>query len=72
MSASEIPRSNASSALIVTSVMPIKTESGIVAFSIIALVWGVTFLVMGLQIMRQDMNGSTASIASTEEQSSAE
>ncbi len=47
--------------LILTSVMPIKTEEGIVTFGIIAVVWGVVFLAMGLQIMRQEMNGSTAS-----------
>ena len=52
--------------LIVTSVMPIKTENGIAAFGIIAAVWGLTFLVMGLQIMRQDMMESRASAASTE------
>jgi len=47
-------------------VMPIKTEEGIVAFGIAAAVWGLTFLIMGLQIMRQDMNESSSSTASVE------
>jgi hypothetical protein len=41
--------------VIVTSVMPIKTADGITAFGIIAVVFGVVFLAMGLQIVRQDM-----------------
>ena len=52
--------------LVLTLVMPIKTEEGIVAFGIAAAVWGLTFLVMGLQIMRQDMNESNSSTASVE------
>ena len=49
--------------LILTSVMPIKTEAGNVTFGIVALVWGLTFLVMGLQIMRQEMNDSAGPAA---------
>ncbi|MDP6667133.1 MAG: hypothetical protein QF357_07000 [Dehalococcoidia bacterium] len=41
--------------VVVTSVMQIKTEEGIVSFGIIAVVFGVVFLLMGLQILRQDM-----------------
>jgi len=52
--------------LVLTLVMPIKTEEGIVAFGIAAAVWGLTFLIMGLQIMRQDMNESSSSTASVE------
>ena len=52
--------------VIVTSVMPVKTEAGSMAFGIIALVWGLTWVVMGLQIMRQDMNESSASTVSTD------
>ena len=47
--------------VVLISIMPVKTEAGSMAFGIIAFVWGLTFLVMGLQIMRQDMNGSSAS-----------
>ncbi|MCI0874541.1 MAG: hypothetical protein J4N79_09745, partial [Chloroflexi bacterium] len=54
--------------LVLISVMPIKTEAGNVTFSIIALVWGVTFLVMGLQIMRQDMNESRASASTASDE----
>ena len=46
--------------------MPIKTEEGIVAFGIAAVVWDLTLLIMGLQIMRQDMNESSSSTASVE------
>jgi drug/metabolite transporter superfamily protein YnfA len=42
-------------AVVVTSVMQIKTEEGIVSFGIIAAVFGAVFLLMGLQILRQDM-----------------
>ena len=52
--------------VIVTSVMPVKTEAGSMVFGIIAFVWGLTWVVMGLQIMRQDMNGSSASTVSTD------
>ncbi|MDA1280367.1 MAG: hypothetical protein O3B95_10085 [Chloroflexi bacterium] len=41
--------------LILTSIFPVKTEEGIMIFGIIAVIWGVVFLAMGLQIMRQDM-----------------
>ncbi len=47
--------------LVLTSILPVKTEEGIFTFGILAVVWGVVFLAMGLQIMRQEMNGSTAS-----------
>ncbi|MCI0775789.1 MAG: hypothetical protein J4N97_08680 [Chloroflexi bacterium] len=54
--------------VIVTSVMPVKTEAGSMAFGIIALVWGLTWVVMGLQIMRQDMNGSAASASTASDE----
>lgn len=53
-------------ALVVVSVLPIKTEEGFAAFGIVSLVWGVVFLVMGLQIVRQDWNESTVSAESSE------
>ncbi|MCH8230350.1 MAG: hypothetical protein IIA53_08485 [Chloroflexi bacterium] len=52
--------------VIVTSVMPVKTEAGSMVFGIIAFVWGLTWVVMGLQIMRQDMNESSASTVSAD------
>ena len=48
--------------------MPVKTEAGSMAFGIIALVWGLTWVVMGLQIMRQDMNGSAASASTASDE----
>ena len=52
--------------LVLTSIFPVKTEEGIMIFGIFAVIWGVTFIVMGLQIMRQDMNSSSSSTASVE------
>ena len=46
--------------VIVTSIMPVKTEEGIMFFGIMAVIWGVVFLAMGLQIMRQEMNSSSS------------
>jgi len=51
---------------VLTLVMPIKTEEGIAAFGIVPAVWDLTFLIVGLQILRQDMNESNSSIASVE------
>lgn len=42
--------------LILTSVMPVKTEEGAMVFGLMAVIWGLVFLIMGLQIMRQDMD----------------
>lgn len=46
--------------VILTSIMPIKTEEGIMVFGILAVIWGVVFLVMGLMIARDEMNSSSA------------
>jgi hypothetical protein len=43
-------------AIILTSIMPANTEAGAMVFGILAVIWGVVFLAMGLQIMRQDMD----------------
>ena len=45
--------------VIMTAIMPVKTEAGIMIFGIMAVIWGVVFLAMGLQTMRQDMNSSS-------------
>lgn len=42
--------------VILTFVIPVKTEEGIVIFGIFAVIWGLAFLVTGLQIARQDMD----------------
>jgi hypothetical protein len=42
--------------VILTSAMPVKTEEGAMIFGVMAVIWGLIFLVMGLQIMRQDMD----------------
>ena len=42
--------------VILTSVFPVKTEEGVMLFGIFALIWGVVFFAMGLQIARQDMD----------------
>lgn len=42
--------------IILTSIMPVKTEEGTMIFGIMAVIWGVVFLAMGLQIMRQEMD----------------
>ena len=52
--------------VVLTSIFPVKTEEGIMLFGIFAVIWGATFLVMGLQIMRQDMKDSSSSAASAE------
>ena len=52
--------------VVLTSIFPVKTEEGIMLFGIMAVVWGLTFLVVGLQIMRQDMKDSSSSTASAE------
>jgi len=41
--------------LILISVFPIKTGDGILIFNIMALIWGLVFLPMGLQIAKDDM-----------------
>jgi predicted Na+-dependent transporter len=43
-------------AIILTSIIPANTEAGAMVFGILAVIWGVVFLAMGLQIMRQDMD----------------
>jgi hypothetical protein len=42
--------------VIITSVMPVKTEEGAMAFGVMALIWGVVFFAMGLMIMKNDMD----------------
>ncbi len=42
--------------IVLTSIFPVKTEEGIMLFGIMAVIWGVVFLAMGLQIARQDMD----------------
>lgn len=42
--------------VILVQAMPVKTEEGITTFGIIAVIWGVVFLAMGLIIAREDMN----------------
>lgn len=41
---------------VLAAIMPIKTEAGITTFGIMAVIWGVVVLAMGLQIMRTDRN----------------
>ena len=41
--------------LVITTVLQIRTEEGIQAFGIVAIIFGVVFLAMGLQIARQEM-----------------
>jgi hypothetical protein len=43
-------------AVILTSIMPVNTEEGSMVFGILATIWGVVFLAMGLMIMKQDMD----------------
>jgi hypothetical protein len=43
-------------AIILTSIMPFNTEAGTMVFGIVAIIWGVVFLAMGLMIMKQDMD----------------
>jgi hypothetical protein len=42
--------------IVLTSILPVKTEEGIMVFGIMAVIWGVAFLATGLQIARQDMD----------------
>ena len=42
--------------VILTSIFPVKTEEGVMLFGIMAVIWGVVFLAMGIQIARQDMD----------------
>jgi hypothetical protein len=46
--------------VVLTSIFPIKTEEGIMLFGIFSVITHVTFIVLGLQIMRQDMNSSSS------------
>lgn len=52
--------------VVLISIMPVDTEAGSLVFGIVAFAWGLVFLATGLQIMRQDMNGSTASTESSD------
>ena len=42
--------------IVLTSIFPVKTEEGVMLFGIMALIWGVVILALGLQIARQDMD----------------
>jgi hypothetical protein len=42
--------------VILTFAFPVKTEEGIMIFGIFAVIWGLAFLVTGVQIACQDMD----------------
>jgi len=43
-------------AVVLTSIFPVKTEEGFMIFGVMALIWGIVFLAMGLTIAKDDMD----------------
>jgi hypothetical protein len=42
--------------LVLASIFPVKTEEGIMIFGLFAVIWGLVFIVMGVTIMKNDMD----------------
>lgn len=42
--------------VVLTSIFPVKTEEGFMIFGVMALIWGIVFLAMGLTIAKDDMD----------------
>ena len=43
--------------VVLISIMPVDTEAGSLVFGVIAVIWGVLFVAVGAQIMRQEGTG---------------